>query len=140
MRVSILMLLIILNCSCKQSQKIINEEYNLVSMQKVINNVDFYDGKKIEIKGYFNFRMSESSVYVDKKMNSKKKIWVEFDFFNDIKNNEGKFFFKEDNVLNYTGKKVTIRGVYNKKYNGHLAAYNGSINVHTFKSGEELYK
>lgn len=137
----LLFLMILFNC--KQSEKVINvkneSKYIFVSMEKLIQNSNYYNNKHVEIEGFFDFKMEESSISIKEKSSYNEKIWLEFNFFKELKNQKGKLFFKDDHLLKYLGKKVRVRGVYNIDYKGHLAWYNGSLNVKEFAHKDERY-
>ena len=142
MRFKILTIICVLILGCNNNGKSVNDKsnfYKKVSIDKIIENPSKYNNKKVEIEGFFYFRMEDSSLSNKEKSTQEDRIWVEFDFFNDLKNEKMKFLFKDDNLMNYVGKKTKIRGVYSIKYKGHLAAYNGSIKVANFICKDENY-
>lgn len=142
MKYKLLLVSFILVC-CKQSPKKTNTisdvEYNETSINEVFKSPHLYNSKKVVVEGYFHFRMEDSSLSGRKTTNLENRIWLEFNFFSDLENQHKKLFFKDDNVLNYTGKKVRIKGVYDTQYKGHLSAYSGSIKVDNFIYEEENY-
>ena len=123
----------------KKSIKSENKPYKEVSLEKVIKNPSFYDNKKIEIQGYFSFGMEKSSISSEVKSSLDDSIWIDFNFFKDLKNQKNKFLFKNDNILNFKNKRVKIRGLFSSKYQGHMAWYKGSIKVEEFIYKNEKY-
>ena len=140
----ILFFLTIFFSSCKQSKGTINAlnsegNYISISLKKLIDDSNSFKNKPIEVEGFFNFKMEESSISITENSNYNEKVWVEFNFLKELKNQKGEYFFKDNNLIKYNNKKVKVKGVYNTKYNGHMAWYKGSINVKEFIYNDEKY-
>lgn len=143
MKFKILIITCFLIYGCGNSEKSIKNKttvYKKVLIEKVIENPSLYNNIKIEIEGYFYFRMEDSSISNKQKSLEKDRIWVDFNFFKDLKNERNKLLFKNENLMNYVGKKIKLRGVYDIEYNGHLASYKGSIKVVSFLHKDENYE
>lgn len=137
-----ILIICILIYSCNKHKKSIDNEnifYNKVSLEKVIENPSKYDNKKIEIEGYYSYSMEDSSLSSKNKSPLKNSIWVDFNFFKDLKNQKNKFLFKNDNLLSFKNERVKIRGLFSSEYKGHMAWYKGSIKVEEFIYKNEKY-
>ncbi|PQJ80308.1 hypothetical protein [Polaribacter porphyrae] len=77
---------IILSCgnSTRTNESSI-ESYKQVSIEKIIKTPSDYHNKNIEITGYFYFSMEDSSISSRKKSNFENRVWLDFNFFKDLK-------------------------------------------------------
>ncbi|MCL6220936.1 hypothetical protein [Zunongwangia pacifica] len=133
MKYSILFLVVIFN-SCSvvdkyESSKISysTDDYIKSSVKDIIDNPELYNGKKVELQAYFYYSIETSFLSTDAKLNNGENIWVEFNYFSDLLDKEGKSLYKENKLSNYSEEKVKIRGIYDSGNNGHLGVHKGSI-------------
>ena len=101
--------------------------YIKTSLNDIIENPLFYNGKKVELNGYFYYSIESSFLSANVKPKRDGKVWVEFNYFSELLNKEGENLFKDKRLISYIKKKVKIRGVYDSSNNGNLGIYNGSI-------------
>ncbi|CAL2093784.1 protein of unknown function [Tenacibaculum sp. 190524A02b] len=138
----ILFFLVFIFNSCKQPKSIVNSRnnsYTTILLKELIFSSNNYKDKPIEVEGFFTFKMEESSISINENSSYSEKVWLEFDFYKELRSQKGKYFFKDNNLLNYNSKKIKIRGIYNIKYKGHMSWYKGSINVKEFIYNDEKY-
>ena len=139
----LLLLVLTLFINCRQVEKVVNNSlddsnYKKVTINKVMQNPNLYNNKKIEIEGFFYFGFEDVSISETIKSSQKERIWIKFNYFNKgFKDNKGNFLFENDKMKSYLGKKIKIKGVYDSKNNGHLGLYKGTIKDITYYGAKE---
>ncbi|MFN7045674.1 MAG: hypothetical protein ACK4M1_10805 [Flavobacterium sp.] len=113
------LIIIVTGCACKNTSNI--NELELVSMMQLINTPEKYDGKKIEIRGYFIIAFEESVIYLNKTdydiANTKNGIWLSV----------SKEFMKSQNIeLPYKGY-ICIDGIFIKNKKNSTSSYSGTL-------------
>lgn len=115
----------------------VDGKYRCIAIAASIINLvatpERYDGKTIQIYGYLDLEFESTAIYLDQKSSPNEGIWL----------NWGKSYpeWTEETVAEwrlpynywrcmYNNKKITVRGTYSMKPDGHMiAAYPGSIHV-----------
>lgn len=115
------------NCSVSNSYTSFDcdEDYFKISFNELINNNIAFDDKKIELIGTFYFGLEQSSITDDDNPNN--QIWIRFDFKEKMLDEKGNNLFDDKRLYKYSGKKVKVRGIFNRKNKGHLGIYDGTI-------------
>ena len=89
-----------------------------VSLVQLIANPDWYEGKRVRVKGYCHLEFEEQSLYLHREdadlMNTSNAVWLESDS-SDL----------EQAKLNE--QFVLVEGVFTGKSRGHLGAWSGTI-------------
>jgi hypothetical protein len=112
-------LFIVFGCATKN--KAMYNKLQPVSMIQLISNPDKYDGKKVEIYGYFIIAFEESVIYLNKTdydiANTKNGIWLSV----------SKEFIKSQNIeLPYKGY-IGIDGIFLKNKKNSTSSYSGTL-------------
>ena len=130
---SILLFLIASSCNVSKVSKVysvkeynnLSFEYEKVSLNKLMDNPQLYEGKKIESKGKFHFTIETSSLSEDGSMYG--GIWIDFISDQNLIDENGNNLKKLGNRGDLSGHKVKIKGEFTSKKRGHLAAFKGSL-------------
>ncbi len=109
--------------SCEQNQQI------KVTIDNLLNDPSQYDSKEIEITGIYKWGSEESAIYRTRSSSRSNSLWINFGEINSlIEEKSGKALLgskqEHDKIIN---KKVTIRGLFDPSYKGHLDKYPGAI-------------
>ncbi|CAH0224522.1 hypothetical protein SRABI27_02313 [Pedobacter sp. Bi27] len=125
------------SCSLKPEiyRSVCNKDitYRKVEMDKLLINIDMYDGKYVEIKGKYKSGFEESALYAKGfHINSENALWVEYDAFIlkcPLVSTETKIdlFGKEESFKKMYNKTVILHGKIDAKQRGHLSQYKASI-------------
>lgn len=97
--------------------------YEKVELNDLFSDIDKYEGKNIEIKGYFIGNRNESAIYL--KSQIKNGVWISFK--DELFDNDGNPLLNSNIIYDLSNKNVIIKGKFDSKNKGNLALYKGSI-------------
>lgn len=120
------LLFAVLGCTVKKSASY--TELEPVSMIQLINNPDKYDGKKVEIRGYFISAFEESVIYLNKIDydigNAKNGIWLSV----------SKEFIKSQDINPPYKGYISVDGIFLKNKKKINSSYSGTLTKIDFMS------
>lgn len=125
--------------SCKSEKKVyqsscdVNITFKKVSFSRLMDSIDAYDQKYVEVDGTYQEGKEESALFNDSLFvdhSSSHALWVNFSqdcplFLSGTRT--GLFESNDGGFTRINNKEVTIRGRIDVKHKGHLGSYRGSI-------------
>ncbi|MFI5138545.1 MAG: hypothetical protein ACHQIM_12030 [Sphingobacteriales bacterium] len=125
--------------SCKNEKKVYQSDCNTgvsfqrVSFTRLIDNIEDYDQKYIEVDGTYEEGKDESALVNDSLFvshSSERALWVNFS--QDcplylVGTRQGIFEYNDGKFTQLNNKSLTIRGKIDVRHKGHLGSYRGTI-------------
>ena len=99
-------------------------KYEKVKLDDLFSNLNKYEGRYIEVEGYFIVNRNETAIY--KMSQVKEAIWVSFKEDN-LFDDKGNSLLNSNAIDDLSDKNVIIKGKFDSKNRGNLALYKGSI-------------
>lgn len=133
------LLLAVVIQSCKSEKKVyqsscdVNITFKKVSFSKLIDSIDAYDQKYVEVDGTYQEGKEESALFNDSLFvdhSSSHALWINFSQDCPLYLSGTRTGLFESNDGSFTwisNKEVTIRGKIDVKHKGHLGSYRGSM-------------
>lgn len=104
-----------------------NADFKIVSMKSISDSANFYDGKQVEVNGYYSWRIEESALFARKANRGNEfSLWV--DFKAGLVDSLMKKESPGENIFSkMSGKRIKIRGILYSNSHGHLGHYSASV-------------
>jgi hypothetical protein len=107
-----------------------NTPYEKVTLTDLRNHPDKYDGKKVELYGFYKGYFEMSALFIKKSANNAENaIWVRFGDNTKLINQESGLAISDslETMKLIGGKKMKLLGVFDKNEKGHLNQYFGTL-------------
>ncbi len=103
--------------------------YEVVSFVRLLSNPRSYEGRRIQIRGYFHLKYEDSALYLSKDdadyLTSENALWVSF-----VDDPEVHALVSDSlrSLRYFDGRPVILRGEFTMKERGHLGVFAGTLN------------
>jgi hypothetical protein len=110
-----------------------NEAFEVVSFNKLLKKPEAYQGKNIELTGFYKHSFEKSALYITRSAavvdNQENALWISFDYSFPLNNSEtSKNLLGPDGEFEKLNKHLLrIRGKFDYESKGHLGAYFGEL-------------
>jgi len=124
--INILYLILYTSCSKREIiySKTMNENvvYEKVHVNELLENLEKYDNKYVEVTGNFNMDIENRYIGYDKIMN---RVWLDFNLYKPLKKDDRIDIF--DELFQHRNSKVRVKGFLKSSISGHLGGYRAGI-------------
>jgi len=127
--ISLILVIAFMSCSQKNFRYVKKDYdnetsiYQKVDLSDLLKNYEDYDGKYIQVSGFFIGNINESAMY--SKEGSKEGIWISFK--DELIDDNGNTLLKNNTIYDLSDSDVTLKGKFDSKEKGNLGLYKGSL-------------
>jgi len=112
-----------------------DKKFKQIGFTQLMDSIAYYDNQYVEVSGEYKQGKGQSALFNDSTFvdhSNSKALWVEFSpecplYLNGTRIGFFDYDYNDGKLTPVNNKTITIRGIINAKYKGHLNAYKGSI-------------